>query len=83
SNQDKFLAIHRKNWSDQTMECRYVPISSECTKLLIYIDQTSMEIFVNEGESTASLRVFFDEKVNSFEFRSDEIMQCTCYSLTV
>jgi len=83
SNQDNYLAIHRKNWSDQNMECRYVPMSAECTKLLIYIDQTSMEIFVNEGESTASLRVFFDEKVNSFEFRSDEIMQCTCYSLTV
>lgn len=83
SSQQEHLMISRKNWSDGSVETRYVPTTQGCTSLIAFFDHTSLEIFVNEGEATASLRVFIEDEERSFVYRSQEMMQCTCYSLNM
>jgi len=53
------LAISRVNWVSGKQELKKIPLAS-LDKLQIFNDHSTMEIFINDGQSVFSMRIFND-----------------------
>lgn len=56
------LIFQRRAWDTQALEKRVVVLPRGLQSLDIYVDHSSMEIFVNGGEEVLSSRIFWKEK---------------------
>lgn len=57
----QILEIGRKNWANGEMQIRKLSLAS-LSKLQIFSDNSSAEIFVNDGEAVFSMRYFTQEE---------------------
>lgn len=55
---EKLLSISRTNWKTQKRENRSVILDSGLKNLQGYVDENSLEIFINQGEEVFSLRIY-------------------------
>ena len=53
--------VERENWETKTKEYRMTTLTRDLQDIQIYLDHTSMEIFLNGGEEVFSLRYFEGE----------------------
>ncbi|MGP4081331.1 glycoside hydrolase family 32 protein [Pseudalkalibacillus sp. R45] len=66
-NETKVLTLERKNVDNKSIESRSCQISKLET-LQLFIDHSSIEVFVNEGEEVFTARIFPDKKNASIHF---------------
>lgn len=55
------LSVQRKNWADGSLESRQAALKRPLRKLHLFLDGSSLEMFVNDGEEVFSLRFFCEE----------------------
>ncbi|PLR84876.1 glycoside hydrolase family 32 protein [Bacillus sp. V33-4] len=71
----KQLILERKNFKDGTIEQRACHLDTLC-KLQIFLDTSSIEIFVNDGEEVFTARYFPDVEDESISFFSNGKVVC-------
>lgn len=72
------LTIERINWHTKKAETRSVLLKEGVAQLDIWLDTSSLELFINEGVSTMSMRYFADNPNSAVTFQADVISQ-PCY----
>jgi beta-fructofuranosidase len=68
NSNDKILNIKRLNWLTGEFDEKYLNVNESLKMLRVFIDNSSVEIFINEGEKVISSRVYFqdnDIRINS------------------
>lgn len=70
------LILSRKSWSKQGVESKTIQIK-QLSALQIFIDSSTMEIFLNRGEKVLSLRYFLDNETHDTYFHSSQSMEIT------
>ena len=68
------FTVERENWETKTLEYRKATLNRNLKDVQIYLDHTSMEIFLNEGEEVFSLRYFEAEGKKDMLIHSNEEM---------
>lgn len=66
-NRNNVLSVTRKNWITHQKETKVKPMNS-LSQMSIFSDNSSAEIFVNDGECVFSLRYFTEEDNLSMEY---------------
>ncbi|MGX7031534.1 glycoside hydrolase family 32 protein [Vagococcus zengguangii] len=77
---NKRLVISRLNWFTKLPEQRIIELEDDLKVLRLFIDGSSLEVFVNEGEAVASLR-YFDNSNNRLSYHGTNQGQVTIYEL--
>ena len=57
----QILEVSRKNWADGEIQTKQIPLP-ELTELQIFSDNSSAEIFVNDGAAVFSMRYFIGSR---------------------
>lgn len=70
------LTVYRTNWLTKEHEERAVSIAN-LTHLTAWIDASSIELIVNEGQEVFSLRYFSQQPIEQVNFYSHKIMSAT------
>lgn len=68
----KKLTVERTNWLTSERETRSVYLDEPLTALRFFLEDSSMEIFVNGGREVFSLRYFSDERTNDWEWENGD-----------
>lgn len=68
------MSLHRENFKDGSIESRHCMIDA-VKKLQVFIDTSSIEIFVNGGEEVFTARYYPDAAVQSITFSADGKVQ--------
>ncbi|MEI2401139.1 glycoside hydrolase family 32 protein, partial [Paenibacillus phytohabitans] len=74
SAKEKKMSLHRKNFKDGKLESRYCEID-RIHKLHVFLDTSSIEIFVNDGEEVFTARYYPDTKNESVSFVAEGNLQ--------
>lgn len=64
---NQILEVSRKNWVDGQIQIRRLPLS-ELSELQIFSDNSSVEIFVNDGAAVFSMRYFTSDEDFDIEY---------------
>lgn len=73
--QDRSFKVEREDWNTKEKEYRIGILSRKLKNIQIYLDYTSMEIFINDGEEVFSLRYFEGEGKKNMLLESNEDMR--------
>jgi beta-fructofuranosidase len=68
------MSLHRENFKDGSLESRHSMIDA-LKKLHVFIDTSSIEIFVNDGEEVFTARYYPDAADKSLTFSADGLVQ--------
>jgi beta-fructofuranosidase len=68
------MSLHRENFKDASIESRHCMIDS-VKKLHVFMDTSSIEIFVNGGEEVFTARYYPDAADQSITFSADGLVQ--------
>ncbi|WDZ64221.1 glycoside hydrolase family 32 protein [Paenibacillus polymyxa] len=63
------LEIGRINWVTEKLETKILQVK-DLTKLHIFCDSSTLEIFINDGQYVFSMRYFCDEQNRNIEYKS-------------
>jgi beta-fructofuranosidase len=63
------LEIGRINWVTEKLETKIIQVK-DLTKLHIFCDSSTLEIFINDGQYVFSMRYFCDEQNRNIEYKS-------------
>ncbi|UOQ45236.1 sucrose-6-phosphate hydrolase [Halobacillus salinarum] len=76
---DQILTLSRPHFQDKSRtEFRRVKLEDDLTQLRIFVDTSSLEIFVNNGEEVFTSRIFPQPEVKDLLFTS---LGCTSFSI--
>lgn len=64
---DNLLKIRRKSWVDEKSAEKSLPLAT-LEKLQVFIDQSALEIFINDGQEVMSLRYFPKDELKKHKF---------------
>ncbi|MGY3815765.1 glycoside hydrolase family 32 protein [Globicatella sulfidifaciens] len=67
------LTIERINWHTKKAETRSVLLKEGAAQLDIWLDTSSLELFINEGATTMSMRYFADKPHSKVTFQAEAI----------
>lgn len=76
----RLLSLSRKNWVTGCLEYRHVKLLTDLSYLQLFIDGSSLEIFVNNGTEVATSR-FFEQGPLQLSYQGENTGLSTCYSL--
>ncbi len=83
NKENQLFSVTRTDWYDQSKESRKSILRHPCESLRIYVEDTSLEIFINNGEDVFSLR-YFSKPNKDFSIETKQSnLQTTIYSLHV
>lgn len=74
SSKENKVSLHRKNFKDGQIESRHCQIYG-IKKLQVFLDASSIEIFVNDGEEVFTARIFPSTKNESITFIAEGNLQ--------
>ncbi|MEW4372376.1 glycoside hydrolase family 32 protein [Paenibacillus kandeliae] len=57
--------LKRRNWWTGQWDERVLVLPNGLQQLHVFIDRSSVELFINDGEKTATMRVFFDSAADT------------------
>ncbi len=83
NGEENTFQVERENWETKTLEYRKATLNRNLNDIQIYLDHTSMEIFLNGGEEVFSLRYFEGEGKKCLGIASNEEMRVNINSLKV
>lgn len=78
---DNSFKVNRENWKTKSIEYRKAILFRELKDIQIYLDYTSMEIFINMGEEVFSLRYFEGQNKKELIIKSTEEINLNIYNL--
>ncbi len=81
--EERTFQVQRENWETKTVEYRRATLNKKLKDIQIYLDHTSMEIFLNGGEEVFSLRYFEGEGKKNLIINADEVMRINIDNLEV
>jgi beta-fructofuranosidase len=86
-SEENSLTVWRTNWLTNQREYRKATLTNRLAEMQIFIESSSLEIFVNEGEEVFSLRYFLEDTEqrnvlleagdNEGEVRIHQLKECT------
>ncbi|WP_082785087.1 glycoside hydrolase family 32 protein [Streptococcus halotolerans] len=76
------LSLKRQSWLDNQMQAKLIKIK-EIKKLQAFIDQSSLEIFINNGEKVMSLRYFPKTPNKVHQFNCDTNHKATLSKIEI
>ena len=59
--QERLFTVYRINWRTQQTEKRSVRLENELTDLQCFMEESSLEIFLNQGQEVFTLRYISQE----------------------
>ncbi|GEK90523.1 sucrose-6-phosphate hydrolase [Alkalibacterium kapii] len=63
---ERKFTIERTNWLDSTRETRTVYLKETLSSLQLFLEDSAMEVFLNDGREVFSLRYFNNERTDSW-----------------
>ncbi|TDL32656.1 sucrose-6-phosphate hydrolase [Jeotgalibacillus sp. S-D1] len=81
NEQSKLLTLERPSYADGQTERRSCLLPNGLYSLQLFIDHSSVEIFVNQGEAVFTSRMFADEGVSTLFAEGYEELQITAWTL--
>lgn len=75
--QNQVFSITRISWVDSLPEVRSAKLARPLSDIRMYLDGSSLEIFINEAESAFSLRFFPEQSQLTFTMTSSELVEIT------
>ena len=75
--QNQVFSITRISWVDSLPELRSAKLARPLSDIRMYLDGSSLEIFINEAESVFSLRFFPEQSQLTLTITSSESVQIT------
>lgn len=81
SKQTNELAIERTNWHSGQREKRSRQLSNPLRSLQVYMEASSLEVFVNGGEEVFSLRYFAQENTGQLIVSSSQLVNIRLFTL--
>lgn len=78
--EQRILSLTRRNWVSGQLESRKIKLTTELFHLQMYIDGSSLELFVNEGVAVATSR-FFEEGALQLTYQGENNGKSILYAL--
>ncbi|UUI03723.1 sucrose-6-phosphate hydrolase [Oceanobacillus jeddahense] len=77
----KSITIKRQNWLTNQYDSNSFYIETDLETCRIFIDCSSVEIFINHGEKVLTMRAYFEEENNKVYFGSNKSLKISSWDL--
>ncbi|MGT2799305.1 glycoside hydrolase family 32 protein [Streptococcus marmotae] len=74
------LTLSRKSWVNDSVQEKTIFLENLRT-MQLFIDQSALEIFINQGEKVMSLRYFNSDPKKNYHFKSSNDITIHCYKM--
>ncbi|WP_028273148.1 glycoside hydrolase family 32 protein [Atopococcus tabaci] len=75
------VTVERTNWLTKESETRSVALNEALTDMRIFLEASSLELFINGGREVFSLRYFTETENSELTWKSTRPVQATAYPL--
>ncbi|MEY8463224.1 glycoside hydrolase family 32 protein [Streptococcus merionis] len=82
SYKNKQLCLQRKSWIDGKMHKKHLLIE-KLEYFQLFLDQSAIEMFINDGDKVISLRYFPEKELKKHQFTCDTSHQAFLYKLEI
>lgn len=77
------ISIKRYNWSTNKVQEKIVNLEENLKNMRLFLEESSFELFINDGKYVCTLRYFCEENSNDINIKYDDDIKIKFYKLKI